>query len=172
MDLWKFIEVFFAFQQASRLKESARNWHGCRPWAWCGSSHQRRDWIWWTRRRRVLYVLFSDRHCTPEIFKTRFCEHVSMFFVVEDAARKLESKNREWGTCCQNGFAPFCSEFRSNPHQFRSFRCIQKKSLTIVMKVSYNLEPVEWSGDDVLLCEAGFDVREMISRCKGSSMSR
>ena len=40
------------------------------------------------------------------------------------------------------------------------------------MKVSYNnLEPVEWSGDDVLLCEAGFDVREMISRCKGLSMS-
>ena len=40
------------------------------------------------------------------------------------------------------------------------------------MKVSYNnLEPAEWSGDNVLLCEAGFDVREMISRCKGLSMS-
>lgn len=82
--------------------------------------------------------------------------------------RRIENKEH----VVKTGLHLFCSEFRSNPHQFRSFRGIQKKSLTIVMKVSYNnLEPAEWSGDNVLLCEAGFDVREMISRCKGLSMS-
>ena len=86
---------------------------------------------------RVLYVSFSDRSSR---------EHFSMFFVVEDVARKLESKKNEEHVV-KHGLHVFVVNLDQIRHPFRSFRGIQKKSLTIVMKVSYNnWEPcgVEW----------------------------
>ena len=163
----KFIQIFFPFQQASRLNESARNWHGCRPWAWCASSQQPRDWIWWTRREFCTFCFLIDlqdsflRACF-NVLRGRGCG-------------KKAGIKEEWGTCCQARFAPFCSESRSNPaisgtrlEASEAFR----KSLWLLWRRFPTIigSPVEWSGDDVLLCEAGLDVREMISRCKGLSM--